>query len=441
MDVHLTADEEASAEIALLPAQRLGRLLCARREEACVEPLRAAQAAGIEISALDDIECGRRLPDAGILASLLKCYRVTPREFLPRREPLGMTRSNATSDEVLRDCVDAVRTWRKAGRKQKLTFRQTDVRALANMLGTDPDEVERRLIAITGCSPAEARLLRKWFLAAVVTIPLASPVLGAVAPARAAKTGRTSLVARAPAPKLIWHDEFKGAAGAQPNPKMWQAVTGGNGWGNNELEYYTARASNVSLDGAGHLAITARRETYTDSSGLTRSYTSARIQTKGLFQSTYGRIEARIKLPAGDGLWPAFWALGAAGSWPTAGEIDVMENIGSDPSKIYGSIHGPQAGSHGGYRLTAEEHSPVSLAAGFHTYGVDWSPKKIVFTLDGIPYATRTPASLSSSQGWVFNKPFYLLLNLAVGGTWPGSPKASTNFPVTMLVDWVRVYS
>jgi beta-glucanase (GH16 family) len=119
----------------------------------------------------------------------------------------------------------------------------------------------------------------------------------------------------------------------------------------------------------------------------------------------------------------------------------MMENIGSDPSTIFGSIHGPQAGSPHGYGITAKAHSRVSLAAGFHVYGVQWSPTKIVFTLDGVPYVTRTPADLNSTQSWVFNKPFYLLLNVAVGGTWPGSPNASSQFPATMLVDWVRVYS
>jgi beta-glucanase (GH16 family) len=294
-------------------------------------------------------------------------------------------------------------------------------------------------------------------LAALVTIPVALPLVGGVAATAQAASKHSgpatqhvakSKVAakpkhhlRAAAHKLIWDDEFKGPAGASPDPTKWQAVSGGDGWGNHELEYYTSRASNVSLDGAGHLAITARHETYTDGSGVSRDYTSGRIQTKGLFQSRYGEIAARIKLPAGQGLWPAFWALGANGPWPTAGEIDMMENIGSDPSTIFGSIHGPQAGSPHGYGITAKAHSRVSLAADFHVYGVQWSPTKIVFTLDGVPYVTRTPADLSSTQSWVFNKPFYLLLNVAVGGTWPGSPNASSQFPATMLVDWVRVYS
>jgi len=250
--------------------------------------------------------------------------------------------------------------------------------------------------------------------------------------------------ASAPAPRLLWSDEFNGPAGAPPNPAKWEVLRGGNGWGNRELEYYTGRPSNVALDGAGHLAITARHEVYRGGDGVIRSYTSARLQTEGLFQTTYGKIEARIKVPAARGLWPAFWALGYdidSVGWPASGEIDVMENIGSDPFTIYGSIHGPQPGSMRGYALTAIARSRASLAAGYHIYGVTWSPNRIVFTLDGVPYATRTRAGLSAGREWVFNKPFFLLLDMAVGGTWPGRPSATSRLPATMLIDWVRVYA
>jgi beta-glucanase (GH16 family) len=244
-------------------------------------------------------------------------------------------------------------------------------------------------------------------------------------------------------PAPIWSDEFSGPAGAAPNPAKWTAQTGG-GWGGNELECYTGRASNVSLDGAGHLAITAQRETCTDANGRTCRYTSARLQTNGLFQTTYGELEARLKLPAGQGLWPAFWALGSdidSVGWPASGEIDVMESIGNNPFSVYGSIHGPVSGSMTPYGITVAHTSPVSLADGFHTYGVTWSPSSIVFTLDGVPYASDSPAALAAGRQWVFGKPFFLLLDLAVGGTWPGSPDATTPFPATLLVDWVRVYS
>jgi beta-glucanase (GH16 family) len=247
-----------------------------------------------------------------------------------------------------------------------------------------------------------------------------------------------------PARHLIWSDDFDGRAGARPSPRWWRAVTGGDGWGNQELEYYTDRASNVALDGHGHLVITARHQIYRDASGLVRDYTSARIQTEGLFETRYGELEARIQLPAGRGLWPAFWALGAnIGSvgWPACGEIDVVENVGSDPFAFHGSIHGPEPGQPHGYALNVGKRSPVSLARGFHVYGVDWSPGQLVFTLDGRAFGKLTPASLSRGEQWVFDQPFYLLLDLAVGGTGPGSPGPGTRFPARMVVDWVRVYS
>jgi beta-glucanase (GH16 family)/transcriptional regulator with XRE-family HTH domain len=455
--VAASVEDDAVAALLVLPPARLGSLLSARRKEVHFRKKAAAEVAAIEVSVLDEIESGQRLPDANVLAALLKRYGVAPSEFLPRRKPLALTHSGQTSDEVLREFVDQIRKWRQAGGKKKLNFRQQDVVVLSELLGSDPDEIERRLIALTGCSRAEARQLRKWLLAALITIPVVAPLVGGVAaiaqaaPRHSGKATHQVVKSKAATAKakhnvraahtLVWHDEFNGRAGAPPDPAKWQAVTGGGGWGNHELEDYTSRAANVSLDGKGHLAITAQHGGYRDSSGVTSNYTSGRIQTKGLYQSRYGQIEARIKLPAGQGLLPAFWALGGDGTWPAAGEIDLMENLGSDPFTIIGSIHGPQAGSPRGYAISAEDHSRVSLAAAFHVYGVEWSPKKIVFTLDGVPYATRTPSDLSSHESWVFNKPFYLLLNLAVGGTWPGSPNASSRFPVTMLVDWVRVYS
>lgn len=440
--VAATAEDDVLAGLRELPPARLGVLLSTRRKEAKVRKRAAAECARIEVSLLDEIESGQRLPDANVLAALLKRYGVAPSEFLPRRKPLEVTQaSHETNVEVLRDFVDQVRKWRRARGKEELNFRQQDVAVLSRLLGTDPDEIERRLIALTGCSLAEARRLRKWLIAALIAIPVAAPLVGGVASvAQAAPTHSRSATHQVAAHKLLWSDEFNGPAGAPPNPTKWKVVTGGGGWGNHELEDYTSRASNVSLDGHGRLAITAQQESYTDG-GKTYHYTSARIQTKGLYQSKYGQIEARIKLPAGKGLWPAFWALGANGSWPASGEIDMMENVGSNPFTVIGSIHGPQTGTSRGYHISAEEHSRVSLAAGYHVYGVEWSPTKIVFTLDGAPYATRTRSDLSSNQSWVFNKPFYLLLNVAVGGTWPGSPNASSHFPATMLVDWVRVYS
>jgi transcriptional regulator with XRE-family HTH domain len=186
-----TVVDEAAETLALLHPRRLGSLLWTRRKEAHIGALPAARAAGIEITALDDIESGRTPPDATVLTALLKCYGVTPAEFVPPRVPLVTTTSDAASDEILRGFVDAVRKWRKSGRKGKLNFRENDLLALGQALGTDPDEIERRLIAMTGCSPAEAGLLRKRFLAALVTIPVAAALLGGVVPTAAAAT-RTS---------------------------------------------------------------------------------------------------------------------------------------------------------------------------------------------------------------------------------------------------------
>jgi beta-glucanase (GH16 family) len=248
---------------------------------------------------------------------------------------------------------------------------------------------------------------------------------------------------QSPFRRLVWHDEFNGPAGALPNPAKWQLVTGGNGWGNRELQYYTASPSNVFLDGAGHLAITARNEVYSDGQ-YTDNYTSGMVVTDGRFQVMYGRIEARIKLPAGAGLWPAFWIVGADSAqvpWPGGGELDVMETSGNDLHRNHAFLHGPASYNQYGYNLEAIGHSKQSLAAGFHLFAVDWSPGKLVMTLDGKPYGTWTARGLPQGATWVYNKPYYLVLNLAVGGAFPGPVRPSTRFPATMLVDWVRVYS
>jgi beta-glucanase (GH16 family) len=243
-------------------------------------------------------------------------------------------------------------------------------------------------------------------------------------------------------PKPVWADEFNGSAGSAPDPTRWQPEVGGHGWGNEELEYNTSRPQNLATDGEGHLAITALRENYSGEEG-TREYTSARLATKELFAIEYGRIEARIKLPAGQGLWPAFWAEGVNHSsvgWPKCGEIDVMESLGEDPYTIYGSIHGPILGETKDYGLTSPLHLSEPVSAAYHDYGVVWSPDKIVFTFDGTPYAERDAESLGPGQEWVFDHPFFLRLDLAVGGVWPGSPDSTTQLPAKMLVDWVRVW-
>jgi beta-glucanase (GH16 family) len=243
-----------------------------------------------------------------------------------------------------------------------------------------------------------------------------------------------------PTYRLVWSDEFSGADGSAPEASKWSIQTGGDGWGNNELEYYTARSQNLQVQG-GNLVITAIKENYTGPDGVLRPYTSARLQTQGLFSQQYGRFEASIKIPKGQGMWPAFWMLGSdidTNPWPACGEIDIMENIGKEPAIVHGSLHGP------GYapgNVTASYTLPSgALGDGFHLYVVEWDPQQIRFYVDSTQYRTFTPSNLPSGSPWEFNKPFFILLNVAVGGDWPGPPDQTTQFPQQMLVDYVRVY-
>ena len=244
---------------------------------------------------------------------------------------------------------------------------------------------------------------------------------------------------------LAWSDEFDGTPGAPVDGTKWVAETGGQGWGNQEREYYTAGTDNASLDGAGHLVITARAEPpntpYQCWYGACR-YTSARLITKARFETMYGRFEARIRIPRGQGIWPAFWMLGSnidAVGWPRCGEIDVMENIGREPNTIHGTMHGPGysggSGIGGSYELTAKP-----FADDFHVFVVEWSLNEIRWLVDDREYKRTSTGSLPLGATWAFDHPFFLLLNVAVGGAWPGDPDATTVFPQQMLVDYVRVY-
>jgi beta-glucanase (GH16 family) len=234
--------------------------------------------------------------------------------------------------------------------------------------------------------------------------------------------------------QLVWQDEFDGPAGQSPDPAKWDYDIGTD-WGNAQLEYDTDRPENVSLDGNGHLAIIARQESYEG-----RNFTSARIVTRGLFEPTYGRFEARIKLPWGQGIWPAFWLLGAnieEVGWPACGEIDIMEYRGQEVSRVHGSVHGP------GYSAAEAVTRRFDLIrdrfdTDFHIFAVEWGTDFINFFVDGTFYQEVTPGDLSGT--WVFDHPFYIILNVAVGGNWVGPPNANTVFPQTMLIDWVRVY-
>lgn len=243
--------------------------------------------------------------------------------------------------------------------------------------------------------------------------------------------------------KLTWSDEFNAKDGSQPDLAKWEFVTGGGGYGNNELETYTARPENAHLE-SGNLIITAIKENFTGTDGKPREYTSARLQTKAKFSQQYGRFEARIKIPRGQGIWPAFWMLGddiGTAGWPQAGEIDIMENVGKEPGKVHGSLHGPRYS--GGDPLTGAYTLPggKAFADDFHIYAVEWEPDAIRFYVDNHLYETQTPDSIPEHKKWVFDHPFFLLLNCAVGGKWPGNPDETTQFPQKMLVDYVRVYA
>jgi beta-glucanase (GH16 family) len=242
---------------------------------------------------------------------------------------------------------------------------------------------------------------------------------------------------------LVWNDEFNGPDGSMPDPNKWSVVRDGSGFGNQELQYYTDLPANSHIEG-GNLVITARKETYKGADGISRDYTSARLQTAGHFQQKYGRFEARIKVPKGQGFWPAFWMLGSdfdSVGWPASGEIDIMENVGFEPAKVHGTLHGP--GYSGSNPLTGAYTSPKqeAISDDFHVFAVEWAPEEIRFYVDGHLFETQTPDSIPSSKRWVFDHPFYILLDLAVGGAWPGNPDATTPFPATMLVDYVRVYT
>jgi beta-glucanase (GH16 family) len=239
---------------------------------------------------------------------------------------------------------------------------------------------------------------------------------------------------------LTWSDEFNGADGSPVDPNKWSHEVGGGGWGNGERQFYTDGTLNAVQQG-GNLVITAT------TSGASQykcwygacQYTSARLNTRGKFEQQYGRIEARIQLPFGQGIWPAFWMLGGnigQVGWPACGEIDIMENIGKEPSIQHGSLHMTGANPTGAITLP----NGSRLADAFHTFSIEWDPGAIRFYMDGQLYETQTPAGLPRGGVWAFDRPLFILLNVAVGGQWPGNPDPTTMLPQTMKVDWVRVY-
>jgi len=239
--------------------------------------------------------------------------------------------------------------------------------------------------------------------------------------------------------KLTFSDEFDGPESQPPDPNAWVHDVGGDGWGNDQLEFDTARVENASLDGEGHLRITARREDYGG-----RSYTSARIKTQGRFAQTYGRFEARMRLPVGAGLWPAFWLLGTdieEVGWPACGELDVMEYRGQLPSTVSAALHGP--GYSAGDALSGQFEKAAAdptFAEEFHVFALDWDRESVRMSVDDEVYFTVNASQLGAAQPWVFDHDFFMILNLAVGGRFLGPPDKDTVFPQSALVDYVRVY-
>jgi beta-glucanase (GH16 family) len=230
---------------------------------------------------------------------------------------------------------------------------------------------------------------------------------------------------------LVWQDEFDGT---EIDRTKWTFDIGGHGWGNNEVQAYTDRSENARIED-GMLVIEAREEEF-----VRRNYTSARLKTQDLHSWTYGRFEARMRLPYGQGIWPAFWMLGAniqQQAWPASGEIDIMEYIGRDANRVYATVHGPgySGGGGVGHYINME---PGVLNEEFHVFAIEWEPGEIRWYVDDENFFTITPASVPGE--WVYDHPFFLLINLAVGGNWPGYPDDSTVFPQFLLVDYVRVY-
>lgn len=244
---------------------------------------------------------------------------------------------------------------------------------------------------------------------------------------------------------LVWADEFD--EDGAPNPQNWNFEIGDGtdqgipGWGNNELQYYTDRPENAKVEN-GMLILTARQESFEGS-----DYTSARLTTQNLFEKQYGRFEARIKLPYGKGYWPAFWLLGNdcdVNPWPACGEIDIMEYVGDEPTVAFGSMHGP--GYNGEESISKKyELENDRFDSGFHVFGIEWTPNRVNYYIDDVLYQSITPEDVeeeTDGEGqWVFNdRSFYIILNVAVGGNLPGAPNAETEFPQSMVVDYVRVY-
>jgi beta-glucanase (GH16 family) len=238
-----------------------------------------------------------------------------------------------------------------------------------------------------------------------------------------------------PATRLVFADEFNGPAGSKPDTTKWTYDPGVPQ--NGEIQYYTPNSENASMNGSGSLVIEARRQDYQG-----RQYTSHRMNTGNKFSVQYGRIEARVKVPKGNGLWPAFWLMGddflQGRPWPYNGEIDIMEVLGRNTSEAYSTLHAPAYNGAGGY---GQKYATVDLSQDYHVWAAEWDSKGIRFFLDGRQVFDAAKETVENTRGpWIFDHKFYLILNLAVGGDFPGPIDATTPFPSQMLVDYVRVY-
>jgi beta-glucanase (GH16 family) len=274
------------------------------------------------------------------------------------------------------------------------------------------------------------------------TVAASTALAGGALAAPAPMTNRTAAPHDVAAAAVSFTDDFNGPAGSGVDLSKWRPETGDN-VNNHERQYYTSGTHNAALDGQGNLVITARRDNPGNFNCWygTCQYTSARLITAATFTQAYGHFETRMRLPRGQGMWPAFWMLGTnigQVGWPASGEIDIMENVGFEPSTVHGTLHGPgYSGGNGvgaGYTLPGGQR----FADGFHTFAIDWAPGSISWSVDGNRYQTRTPADTNGNP-WVFDHSFYMILNLAVGGFWPGDPDSTTVFPQQLVVDYVRV--
>lgn len=238
--------------------------------------------------------------------------------------------------------------------------------------------------------------------------------------------------------KLVWSDEFDGSA---LDETVWSYNTGGSGWGNNEKQYYTSRPENIRVQN-GMLEIEARKEQYENN-----EYTSARIMSKNKKTFTYGKMAARIKFPGGKGTWPAFWMMGNSGNWPNCGEIDIIEHIGSQDTRASFALHTVMKNGTKGNNWAKTHFFDYPLSADFHTYGIEWAQEEkegkdvIRFFVDDVQYAEVWEEQIDNNDYWPFNKPFFFIINLAIGGNMGGTvDDAIFNQQRIMYVDWVRVW-